>query len=155
MTIEREEKVISGKDVDIPRPRKTGHFCLVVEDNASNFFLIARLLENMGIHCEWKTSGYEVAEYAGTLGKIDLILMDIMLPYDDGFEAMRKIRQNHAFDDIPIIAVTALANSEEMNKAILAGFNGFIAKPLDPDEFPEQIKKILAHQAVWDINKKG
>jgi CheY-like chemotaxis protein len=155
VTIEREEKVILAKDVNIPRPQKTGHFCLVVEDNASNFFLIARLLENMGIHCEWKTSGYEVAEYAGTLDCIDFILMDIMLPYDDGFEAMRKIRQKHTFDNIPIIAVTALANSEEMNKAILAGFNGFIGKPLDPDEFPEQIKKILAHQAVWDISKKG
>jgi two-component system cell cycle response regulator DivK len=111
------------------------------------------MLDNMGIHSEWKTSGYEVAEYAGTLDKIDFIFMDIMLPYEDGFAAMRKIRQDHAFDKIPIIAVTALATEEEMNKAILAGFNGFLGKPLNPDAFPKQIKQILSHKPVWDLNK--
>ena len=134
-------------------PSAQGKFCLVVEDNAANFFLVARLLDNLGVHCEWKTSGYEVAEYAGTLESIDFIFMDIMLPYEDGFAAMRKIRQDHTFDHIPIIAVTALATEEEMNKAILAGFNGFLGKPLNPDEFPNQIKKIMAHEAVWDLNK--
>ena len=48
---------------------------LVVEDNVSNFVLIARMLGYMGIHCEWKTSGYEVVEYADTLPRLDLILM--------------------------------------------------------------------------------
>jgi two-component system, cell cycle response regulator DivK len=134
-------------------PLTQGKFCLVVEDNAANFFLVARLLENLGIHSEWKTSGYEVAEYAGTLENIDFVFMDIMLPYEDGYAAMRKIRKDHAFDNIPIVAVTALATEEELNKTILAGFNGFLGKPLDPDEFPKQIKKILAHQPVWDLNK--
>lgn len=155
MALEREIKE-HPESSQQPLPQtKAGGFCLVVEDNAANFFLVARLLETMGIHCEWKTSGYEVAEYAGTLERIDFILMDIMLPYEDGFGAMRKIRTNHAFDSIPIIAVTALANEEEMNKAILAGFNGFIGKPLDPDAFPSQIERVIAHQPVWEINKKG
>ena len=65
---------------------------LVVEDNVSNFVLVARMLGFLGIHCEWKTSGYEVVEYADTLPKIDLILMDIRLPYEDGYSALRKIR---------------------------------------------------------------
>ncbi len=65
---------------------------LVVEDNVSNFVLVARMLGFLGIHCEWKTSGYEVVEYADTLPKIDLILMDIRLPYEDGYTALRKIR---------------------------------------------------------------
>ena len=65
---------------------------LVVEDNVSNFVLIARMLGYMGIHCEWKTSGYEVVEYADTLPRLDLILMDIRLPYEDGFAALQKIR---------------------------------------------------------------
>jgi len=50
---------------------------LVVEDNVSNFVLMARMLGFMGLQCEWKTSGFEVAEYANTLPHIDLILMDI------------------------------------------------------------------------------
>ena len=53
---------------------------LVVEDNVSNFVLIARLLGFLGIHCDWKNSGYEVVEYADTLPKLDLILLDIRLP---------------------------------------------------------------------------
>src|SRR5512147_715100 len=78
---------------------------LVVEDNVSNFVLIARLLGFMGIHCEWKTSGYEVVEYADTLPRLDLILMDIRLPYEDGYGALRKIRASERLKSIPIIAV--------------------------------------------------
>ena len=112
---------------------------LVVEDNVSNFVLIARMLGFLGIHCEWKTSGYEVVEYADTLPKVDLILMDIRLPYEDGYSALRKIRQSNRLKDVPVIAVTAEASVEQMNKARQSGFNGFLGKPLDPDRFPDQI----------------
>jgi two-component system cell cycle response regulator DivK len=125
---------------------------LVVEDNIGNFKLIARLLGTLGVQCEWKTSGYEVVEFANSLARIDLVLMDIRLPYEDGYEAMRKIRQSNRFDGIPIVAVTAVAEPEQMKIAQLAGFDGFIGKPLDPDRFPEQIKQILAGKAVWEYN---
>lgn len=125
---------------------------LVVEDNVSNFVLVARLLGFLGIHCEWKTSGYEVVEYADTLPQIDLILMDIRLPYEDGYTALRKIRASHHLKSIPIIAVTAEASQEQMVKARQSGFDGFLGKPLDPDRFPEQIKRILAGESVWEMS---
>lgn len=124
---------------------------LVVEDNVQNFILIARMLGFLGIHCEWKTSGFEVVEFAESITKIDLILMDIRLPYEDGYGAMRKIRLTPRLKDIPIVAVTAEASQEQMNKAQKAGFNGFLGKPLDPDHFPDQIQRILAGEAVWEI----
>ena len=124
---------------------------LVVEDNVSNFVLIARLLGFMGIHCEWKTSGYEVVEYADTLPRLDLILMDIRLPYEDGYGAMKKIRQSERLKTVPIIAVTAEASQEQMDKARSAGFNGFLGKPRDPDKFPDQIRRILNGDSVWEI----
>jgi two-component system, cell cycle response regulator DivK len=124
---------------------------LVVEDNVSNFVLIARLLGFLGIHCEWKTSGYEVVEYADTLPKVDLILMDIRLPYEDGYGALQKIRQSTHLRDIPVIAVTAEASLEQINKARSSGFDGFIGKPLDPDRFPDQIQRILNGEPVWDM----
>jgi two-component system cell cycle response regulator DivK len=125
---------------------------LVVEDNVSNFVLIARLLGFMGIHCEWKTSGYEVVEYADTLPRLDLILMDIRLPYEDGYGAMKKIRGSERLKTVPIVAVTAEASTEQMNKARSSGFDGFLGKPLDPDKFPDQIRRILNGEPVWEIS---
>lgn len=140
-----------------PAPRKTGGLSkditvLVVEDNVSNFVLIARLLGFLGVHCEWKTSGYEVVEFADTLPRLDLILMDIRLPYEDGYGALVKIRQSPNLKNVPVVAVTAEASLEQMNKARLAGFDGFLGKPLDPDRFPDQIQRILTGEAVWELN---
>ena len=125
---------------------------LIVEDNIGNFMLIARMLSNFGAQCEWKTSGYEVAEFAATLPKLDLVLMDIHLPYEDGYGAMRKIRQSNTLTQIPIVAVTADTGVNQMHKAQMAGFNGFIGKPLNPDRFPEQVSRILTNSPVWEYN---
>ena len=124
---------------------------LVVEDNVSNFVLIARMLGYLGIHCEWKTSGYEVVEYADTLPRLDLVLMDIRLPYEDGYGALKKIRNSERLKETTIVAVTAEADSEQIKKARAAGFDGFLGKPLDPDRFPEQIQRILNGEAVWEL----
>ena len=124
---------------------------LVVEDNVSNFVLIARMLGYLGIHCEWKTSGFEVVEYADTLPRLDLILMDIRLPYEDGYAAEKKIRASERFKSVRIVAVTAEASPEQMNKAKNSGFDGFLGKPLDPDRFPEQIRRILNGEEVWEF----
>ncbi len=124
---------------------------LIVEDTVSNFVLMARMLEYVGMNCEWKTSGYEVVEYADTLPRLDLILMDIRLPYEDGYQALRKIRASSSLKDIPVVAVTAYASEEQMEKSRTAGFDGFIGKPLDPDRFPDQIKQTLTGGQVWEV----
>ena len=125
---------------------------LVVEDNVSNFVLIARMLGYLGIHCEWKTSGYEVVEYADTLPRLDIILMDIRLPYEDGYGALKKIRLSEHLQQVPIVAVTAEASQEQLDKARASGFDGFLGKPLDPDRFPDQIRNILNGKPVWEIS---
>jgi two-component system, cell cycle response regulator DivK len=124
---------------------------LIVEDNVSNFVLMARMLGYLGVHCEWKTSGYEVVEYADTLPRVDLILMDIRLPYEDGYQALRKIRASERLKSVPVVAVTAYASEEQMDRARAAGFDGFLGKPLDPDRFPEQVKSLLNGDQVWEL----
>lgn len=124
---------------------------LVVEDNVSNFVLVARMLGYLGIHCEWKTSGYEVLEYADALPRVDLVLMDIRLPYENGFGAGIKLRGSQRFQSVPIVAVSAESNKDQMEKARAAGFNGFLGKPLDPDRFPDQIRRILGGEQVWEL----
>jgi two-component system cell cycle response regulator DivK len=126
---------------------------LIVEDNVSNFVLMARMLAYMGVpRCEWKTSGWQVAEFADTLPRIDLILMDIRLPYEDGFTALEKVRLSARFKDTVIVAVTAEASQEQMAKARAAGFDGFLGKPLDPDRFPDQIRRLLRREPVWELS---
>jgi two-component system cell cycle response regulator DivK len=124
---------------------------LVVEDNVPNFVLIARMLAFMGVQrCEWKTSGWQVVQFAETLPRVDLILMDIRLPYDDGYQALQKLRANARLKDTVVVAVTAEASEEQLRRARKAGFNGFLGKPLDPDRFPLQIRRLLHGEEVWE-----
>ncbi|MFC1959349.1 response regulator [Chloroflexota bacterium] len=126
-------------------------YVLVVEDNVPNFVLIARMLAFMGVqHCEWKTSGWQVVQFADTLPRVDLVLMDIRLPYEDGYQALEKIRTHDRLKDTLVIAVTAEASASQMQKAQDAGFDGFLGKPLDPDRFPEQIRRVLNGEAIWE-----
>ena len=89
---------------------------------------------------------------AAILPHIDLILMDIRLPYEDGFEALRKLRRMEALRHIPVAAVTAYATEDLMARARQAGFEGFISKPLDADRFPDQVNKVLQGEPVWECN---
>ncbi len=124
---------------------------LIIEDNLNNFVLMARLLAYLGIQrCEWKASGWKVLEFAESLERVDLILMDIFLPDADGYQSLAAVRSSDRFKDVPIVAVTADASLENMQRAKKAGFNGFIGKPLDPDRFPEQIRRIFQGEEVWE-----
>ncbi len=145
------EKTTTNIEFDTKGETPKDATVLVVEDNVANFVLIARMLGYMGIHCEWKTSGYEVVEYADTLPRLDLILMDIRLPYEDGYAALKKIRSSPNLKDSLVVAVTAESSIKQLNKARSANFDGFIGKPLDPDRFPDQIKRILSGEPVWEL----
>jgi len=126
-------------------------YVLVVEDNVPNFVLIARMLAFMGVrNCEWKTSGWQVVQFADTLPRVDLILMDIRLPYEDGYQALQKLRADPKLCNTLVVAVTAEASEAQMRKAKGAGFDGFLAKPLDPDRFPAQIRSILSGEQIWE-----
>ncbi|MBN1966602.1 MAG: response regulator [Anaerolineae bacterium] len=135
-----------------PQPVEPGEaYVLVVEDNVPNFVLIARMLAFMGVrHCEWKTSGWQVVQFADSLPRVDLILMDIRLPYEDGYQALQKVRANDRLKQTRVVAVTAEASEEQVRKARAAGFDGFLGKPLDPDRFPDQIRRILSGGDVWE-----
>jgi two-component system cell cycle response regulator DivK len=123
---------------------------LVVEDNAVNFALTARLLAYTGVrHPEWKTTGWGVVEYAEQMGRVDLILMDLRLPVEDGYQALRQIRAHPELGGTLVVPVTALGSLAEMERARKAGFDGFLAKPLDAKKFPEQIRNILRGEPVW------
>ena len=148
------EATLPTRPASARQPIKPGDaHVLIVEDNIQNFVLVARLMAFLGVkQCQWKASGWQVLEFADSMPQVDLILMDIHLPYEDGFEAMVRLRSEPRFKNTLIVAVTADANESTLNRARTAGFDGFIGKPLDPDRFPEQVKKILSGEPVWTLN---
>ncbi|NPV68819.1 MAG: response regulator, partial [Anaerolineae bacterium] len=95
-------------------------------------------------------SGWQVVQFADTLPRVDLVLMDIRLPYEDGYQALEKIRAHHRLQNTLVVAVTAETSEEQMKRAQQAGFDGFLGKPLDPDRFPNQIRCILSGEPVWE-----
>lgn len=126
---------------------------LIVEDNVRNYALVARLLSFMGVkQTEWKRSGWHVLEFAhDTMPKVDLILLDIHLPEEDGYEVLNRLREDEHFSSTRIVAVTADVTSANLSRAQSAGFDGFLAKPIDVDLFPDQIRRVLEGEPVWDL----
>ena len=128
-------------------------YVLVVEDNLRNFVLIARLLAYLGVkNCQWKASGWQVLEFADSMRRVDLVLLDIHIPDEDGYAVLARLRGDSRFCNTRIVAVTADASQESLLRAKAAGFDGFIGKPLNPDEFPNQVRSILQGQAIWSCS---
>jgi two-component system cell cycle response regulator DivK len=126
---------------------------LIIEDNVRNYALLARLLSYVGVkQTEWKRSGWHVLEFAqDTMPHVDLILLDIHLPEEDGYEVLARIRENEHFATTRVVAVTADVTNANMSRAKAAGFDGFLAKPINVDRFPDQIRRILQGEPVWDL----
>jgi signal transduction histidine kinase/DNA-binding response OmpR family regulator/CHASE3 domain sensor protein len=125
-----------------------GRRILVVEDDVRNIFALSAVLEPKGVKVEIARNGREAIETLdatqvdGSKPPIDLVLMDIMMPEMDGYEAMRAIRERSAFARLPIIALTAKAMPDDQEKCLAAGASDYIAKPLD-------VEKLMSLIRVW------
>jgi hypothetical protein len=106
---------------------------MVVEDVPTNQLIMRDLLESFGAYIDIADNGIQALQLlAEHSEQIDLVLMDIQMPEMDGLEAARRIRGGQVRADIPIIALTANALDDERQRAIAAGMNDFLTKPVDP-----------------------
>jgi len=118
---------------------------LVVEDNETNMYLIGFILRKNKYEVIEARTGEEGIELA-LKERPDLIIMDIQLPGIDGLEATRRIRESEIDGSISIVALTSYAMTGDRERALKAGCNGYIEKPINPDTIMDEIKKYFLNK---------
>jgi CheY-like chemotaxis protein/signal transduction histidine kinase/methyl-accepting chemotaxis protein len=119
-----------------------GKTILIVDDDMRNVFAITKVLETGKMKVLMAPNGQKAIETLEKHEEIDLILMDIMMPVMDGYEAMKTIRSNKKWSKLPILALTAKAMKEDREKSIAAGANDYLSKPLD-------VQKLFNMMRIW------
>ncbi|WP_375748804.1 response regulator [Vibrio sp. HN007] len=115
---------------------------LLVDDDMRNVFALSSILEDKGMNIVIARDGQESLDKLNENPDIDLVLMDIMMPKMDGYEAMQEIRKQKKYESLPVIALTAKAMKGDRSKCIEAGASDYLAKPVDTD-------KLLSMLRVW------
>ncbi|MCG2617943.1 response regulator [Terrimonas sp. NA20] len=115
---------------------------LVVDDDIRNIYSLTNVLEEEGMECIVADNGKRAVEELQEHPEVDIILMDIMMPEMDGFEATRAIRAIPHFEKLPIIALTAKAIKGDREKCLDAGMSDYISKPVN-------IEQLLSLMRVW------
>lgn len=129
-----------------PRQEKENRFArdislLVVEDDDSSYVLLQEIILDQGLSIMRANNGQEAVEKINNHPDIDLVLMDIKMPYMNGYEATKKIKQLQP--DLPVIAQTAYASNEDRQKALNIGCDDYISKPIDKDQLLEMLSTFL------------
>ncbi len=115
---------------------------LLVDDDMRNLFALSKILKERGMEIIKAENGRNALEMLELHPDINMVLMDIMMPEMDGYEAMRAIRAQNKFKRLPVIALTAKAMKDDKQKCIDAGANDYITKPID-------VERLLSLMRVW------
>ena len=128
-----------------------GKRILIVDDEQTNRELLCAMLTAQGYEAETAADGFEAL--AKFKLDFDLIMLDVMMPALDGFEVTHRIRQDTDHGDVPIIVVTSLSESEDRLRAVEAGANDFIAKPVDGTELCIRVASLIRYKEALDAIK--
>lgn len=123
-------------------PETTPKKILIVEDNPQNIRVVRLSLKGKGYILQEAADGREALAIA-LRESPDLIIMDIQLPHLSGLEVTRELRERPDFEQMPIVAVTAYAMKGDKEKAIDAGFDAYLTKPVSPRELASLIAEML------------
>ncbi|MGQ9523361.1 MAG: response regulator [Armatimonadota bacterium] len=123
---------------------------LLVEDEPENQLVIGLILKTEGYSVITVDRG-DAALEAAEREKPDLVLLDVMMPEVNGFDVLARLRQNPATASIPVILLTALAQERDVERAVNAGVNGFVAKPFEPGELISCVRSALASSGFCQV----
>jgi len=135
---------------DAPRQPERPSRVLVVDDNAQNLELLVEYLQSMGgLQTATATDGLEALEVV-RIFQPDLIVLDIMMPRMSGFEVCQKLKADPETRDIPILMVTALNEMGDIERAVEAGTDDFLSKPVNRLELLTRVRTLLKLRHVTD-----
>lgn len=127
-----------------------GKKIFLVEDNVGNQTITKTLLESHGAVVSVHHSGKGVITHLKKVHPVDLIILDLMLPDGvTGYDILSSILEDACFEDVPIVAMSVVDRSEAVPQAKQRGFSGFLSKPINFQNFPAQVARIIAGEAIW------
>ena len=132
-----------------PRP----HRILIADDNQANRELLEAYLSTLDCELDIAVDGREALDKARSF-RPDLILLDVMMPKLSGFEVCQKIKQDAELKGIMILMVTALNELGDIERAVDAGTNDFLSKPVQKLELLKRVENLLALKGVTDENER-
>ncbi|MFC3157373.1 Response regulator receiver domain-containing protein [Chryseobacterium arachidis] len=115
---------------------------LIVDDDPRNIFALKLTLKSRGYQTESCTMAQEAIEILEKDNQFDVVLMDMMMPEMDGYQAIKIIKETPSISKIPVIAVTAQAMPEDRQKCLDAGAQDYVSKPIDVDQLITAIEKL-------------
>lgn len=124
-----------------------GQRVFIVDDDVRNIFALTSVLENYGMDISYADTGRGALDELKRDPDFSVVLIDIMLPEMDGYEVIRRIREDSRFQDLPVIALTARAMTGDREKCLAAGASDYLAKPVDPDELISLLRDWLEDKA--------
>ncbi|WP_230474928.1 response regulator [Dyella monticola] len=130
-------------------PRASGHdglrdrHVLLVDDDMRNLFALSKVLRDWGMHVAMAQDGQKALQVLSDHPQVELVLMDVMMPGMDGYEATRAIRAQQGLEQLPIIALTAKAMRGDRERCLEAGANDYLSKPIDLDKLASLMRMWL------------
>jgi two-component system, chemotaxis family, sensor kinase CheA len=119
-----------------------GKNVLIVDDDVRNIFALSSYLEGMGMHVLTAENGYKAINFLRHHPEIDIVLMDMMMPEMDGYEAIAAIQSDNSIVAVPIIAVTAKAMKGDREKCLEAGASEYVSKPVNLKELLDKMVQL-------------
>ena len=118
---------------------------LIAEDNEANLALVEYLLRAAGHRTVAATDGLQAVRLAREIHP-DLVICDLQMPEVDGYSVLAQVREDQTLREMPVIALTAFSRRIDRTTVLVAGFDGYLSKPIDPQVFIEQVEQYLQPQ---------
>lgn len=120
------------------------HRALVVEDNEHVAYMLEFMLERAGYDVIMATNGRDALAAVENIEPVDVILLDLMLPYVSGYQVITDVREHHDWQYVPIVVLSGKVLEEDIVRALDLGANDYVTKPFRPEELLARLRRVVA-----------